>query len=1169
MDRLAQIRLQSSSKNHNQGQLGVVLAAVEDTIRASDSPLCTTSYFASLLALLQTCVSGTDVTNAELGYSAIYLLDTVASETPTALLSSNFVQVINLLVPLLNSEEAATTRSATGVLESLLRAQGLESWRASHTVQAFKSLLVLALDLRPKVRRRAIDAVCSVLVNAPQSLTKDSIATVLAAEELLKAATSQIKNNEKTTLLHTLQLIKAVAGTVSWPVAHTDTLCDLLLQGVSNLGEGFVTVVAFEVFEKVFEQGSNDVDLARLQKLLKTIVEYKPSEKDSNVLVPWLCVIARGYELYAASSPRDAAVEVASIYKSIFPFLQSDLSPVRKSCSDCLRSLIKSCLVERKSSPAVQVIVTTTLRGLNGGARYRAARPELFSIVSCLFEKLKSKADPLLMESLNVLSETRLFLQDKSQVDSVLGTAIRAVGPEPVLKILPLKLKSEEGRAWLLPILRDHVQNTRLMYFVKEMIPLSESFYARSVGEETNAKVFKTIIDQIWASLPGFCDLPLDLTMAFTSEVAQLLANVLYKQPDLRSTVCNALQNLCIKPQQLIECPLTEEQLLSRYQYGRELARASLKHMNQFAMNFLSVLFNVYGQTLPQYRSNVLETIKGFLRIASPKDIQDSFSKVLTILSDTLDLPATGPNSNSVEGVPPAKHTAMDLAIVYVPHLSIIGLEMVWDICRAQLTAKDTIMQKKAYKIINALSSSDTGFSFLATRSRQFEEALLAMSNVNQSVRKDRLIALINMIKLIPSSDLHLIPSILSEVVLCTKEQNEKARALAFELLVLMGARMDAGGEVENESLKDNLATQATSADIQEYFVMVQAGLGSPTPHLVSATVTALSRMLYEFKDKLTPNFILDMLDLMEPVLESKNREVARSCLGFYKVAVISLPIDMIAARLQVLIPHLMGWSHEHSRDFKSKVKHLVERMVRRFGIDMIEKHIPEADKKLLINIRKTQDRKKRNKKTDHEDDQPRRSGGDAFEDAMQESDDSGSESSEAESTKNQKSRNRNHKEKGQAFIQNTEEPIDLLDKSAMAQVSSTDPSKARKMKPLPSARTKYKTDMDGKFVFGDGEEENPGEGQGQGMGTMMEARQGMKKNAKGKVKFSNKRSREDEDVEMLDVNDGDMKKQRTDRPMRPKQEAPYKKLFSKGKGGSAKQGASQKAGGRQTRKNR
>jgi len=100
----------------------------------------------------------------------------------------------------------------------------------------------------------------------------------------------------------------------------------------------------------------------------------------------------------------------------------------------------------------------------------------------------------------------------------------------------------------------------------------------------------------------------------------------------------------------------------------------------------------------------------------------------------------------------------------------------------------------------------------------------------------------------------------------------------------------------------------------------------------------------------------------MDAFLTSNNREIVQSVLGFVKVSVISLPKELMLPRLNSLIPNLMTWSHEHKAHFKAKVKHIIERMIRRFGYDVIERNVPDEDKKLVINIRKTKERKKRRK---------------------------------------------------------------------------------------------------------------------------------------------------------------------------------------------------------------
>lgn len=56
---------------------------------------------------------------------------------------------------------------------------------------------------------------------------------------------------------------------------------------------------------------------------------------------------------------------------------------------------------------------------------------------------------------------------------------------------------------------------------------------------------------------------------------------------------------------------------------------------------------------------------------------------------------------------------------------------------------------------------------------------------------------LTRLVPLIPSTRLHLLLSIIPEAVLGTKEPSEKARNVAFDLIVTMGKKMAEGGVVK------------------------------------------------------------------------------------------------------------------------------------------------------------------------------------------------------------------------------------------------------------------------------------------------------------------------------------------------------------------------------------
>ena len=93
----------------------------------------------------------------------------------------------------------------------------------------------------------------------------------------------------------------------------------------------------------------------------------------------------------------------------------------------------------------------------------------------------------------------------------------------------------------------------------------------------------------------------------------------------------------------------------------------------------------------------------------------------------------------------------------------------------------------------------------------------------------------------------------LPEAMLGTKDPNERARNEAFDLLVLMGQKMSDGGLVRRPVVGDgSMGEEAgveveVQASIEEYVTMVAAGLAGATPHMISASLTALGRVVFEF----------------------------------------------------------------------------------------------------------------------------------------------------------------------------------------------------------------------------------------------------------------------------------------------------------------------------------
>ena len=117
--------------------------------------------------------------------------------------------------------------------------------------------------------------------------------------------------------------------------------------------------------------------------------------------------------------------------------------------------------------------------------------------------------------------------------------------------------------------------------------------------------------------------IPIKLIQAFNQSFAELLANVLYQQVSLRPTVCHALTNLVDKNLKALELYPDEAEIIRRHRLTLGEVQQNVNLLTTFAANFLSILFNVFSQTAPTYRSPLADCIKAFLRIALPEVDRD------------------------------------------------------------------------------------------------------------------------------------------------------------------------------------------------------------------------------------------------------------------------------------------------------------------------------------------------------------------------------------------------------------------------------------------------------------------------------------------------------------------------------------------------------------------
>lgn len=221
----------------------------------------------------------------------------------------------------------------------------------------------------------------------------------------------------------------------------------------------------------------------------------------------------------------------------------------------------------------------------------------------------------------------------------------------------------------------------------------------------------------------------------------------------------------------------------------------------------------------------------------------------------------------------------------------------------------------------------------------------------------------------------------------------------------------------------------------------------------------------------------------------------------------------MVKQNLSELLSKLMRWSHEHKGHFKSKVKHILERLIRKFGVEEVERCIPEEDKKLVANIKKSRNRAKRKQEAEAEAEGDAASNHNsekkfvsAYEEALYDSDISEDEVDIYDEDAN---RQKKAGKSNQFILETGDEPLNLLDRQALAHISSSKPKKFTKQD-LQNKKEEFKT-KNGKLVFKEDNEEDPLANRGSGIDAYLDAvKQAPIRGQKNKLKF--KRSRNEED---------------------------------------------------------
>ena len=318
---LDKIRHQTTSNLVHQKRPATLLVALEATLTEQETALTPIAYFAALLSTTQQLVDGGAAdSDGETLPAALYLLAIVVPSVQAGVLKSKSGTLLESLGPLLVSlhEQAATVKSILTILQSTYLSLDGSALNGLQAKQVFNGVLAFLTDARPKVRRKAQEAIQAMLASPPAPATRHPYAVRVAdfVIESLKDALKEGKkggkrkmqnqndggsnvSEEASRAIGLCAFVKMVGK--DWPASQIGPLCALLLS-LPRLSNPFLTGTSYDILETLFSKSSDSFEEGKVEETLEAVLAARPTGSgsvDERILPGWLGTVEHGFVAFA------------------------------------------------------------------------------------------------------------------------------------------------------------------------------------------------------------------------------------------------------------------------------------------------------------------------------------------------------------------------------------------------------------------------------------------------------------------------------------------------------------------------------------------------------------------------------------------------------------------------------------------------------------------------------------------------------------------------------------------------------------------------------------------------------------------------------------------------------------------------------------------------------
>ncbi|XP_076241511.1 RRP12-like protein isoform X2 [Calliopsis andreniformis] len=1026
-----------------------VLSAVTEIIKQNGGNESSTEYFAALMSTLEAVESDTSIA------ATLSLLGMGLKTVPKNVLNVQFGPASKIFLDIMSkhvsSEDFLILRHCIHCISLLLRAQETAAWSNASTMQVLDAILSFTIHSKPRIRKAAQHGICAILKGSDIMKGDNPPQYHPASPQIAKHCISHLQIDSEpggvTTLLHILTLLKDI--THHLPKAHVKTICEALLK-IMTLKNVLLTSCCLQTFHGLFISRPGEAVLPgqRNAQIITALYDYQPPQTDTQPTLAWLAVMQEAHLNLAHNTLSLCAAVLPRIIQKCAELWLSDRTEIIAGTSNTIKILLEDCVGKMcengeqmaKYKNTIDQVIFIMHQELK--YQYVEAWYHILHLVALLFQITGKSGSPNLGNMLKTLAELRDSYHFASKYDAeyAIGAAIKAMGPEIILKLIPLR-ESEDvinlKRTWLLPLLKDCIIGGSLTFFLDTLLPLA-TICEKKMKEQIGGKTYEFLLSQIWAILPSICQNASDVKDTFKN-IAKLLGMTFNDKKDLRLSVMSALRKLVLKAVQ-------------------DNHEGDIAELSKFAKNYLPLLLNLYttrpnGTDEEGHRLAAYDTIKVYLKITNTELVHELFDRALSRLNE--------PNVDDF-----FKESVHDIIRLLVEYTDGSRLKIFYDLCIPFIRDDSKVKeQKKAYRFLEEICASEreTCKTFIQQHRREMQKLLISSATkVTKPSRGARLRCLIHLIQIHPQlENTTFLEAVVPEAVVYVKDLNTRCRTCAYQLLNTIAEKF-----LENpEHLKN-------------YVNMLTVGIFG-SPKYCTASMLAVTSITYHYNGSLGVDTVKEILEHACKLASSSTREVAESALSFIKVYITVMPSPIVATTLSKVTEALCVMSDDCHRHFRQKVRDILVKLIRKYGFETISGMIPSSNAMLhkrLKNINKMEEAKKKNRELkkskeleteDSEFNAKRRPK--SMEEILADSEDEFGDTENNQSKKNKKRTSRK-----EAWIQENEEIVDLIDPAAARNISTTQPRVLKQNETISNQKDRgFKTAPDGRLIITESNEKD------------------------------------------------------------------------------------------------